>query len=240
MLVSAAFRGSPEPEMTTLRGDVVPIEHSDPAAGRPELSTDTYGVFRNGRAFLLDTNFSALMPFVRELAAPGFAPAALVISHRHVAGTGDAMRTLAKEFKIPFLIHPLDAGHPRAMASEGPFENVFGHPLPAEFGPEELHLPGQPSGRIALNGAEKAGLLFTGDAAMGTRAGQAASGIEGLIRPPAGLSTDHAQLRKQWLSFARPVATALPYHGTCYADRAADIARIMAPLTRDQPTTGFA
>jgi len=226
--------------MTTLSEDVVLIEHSDPGAWQAQLSTNTYAVLRHGRAILLDTNFSPLLPFVRELAARGFTPAALVISHRHVAGTGDAVRTLAKEFKVPVLMHPQDVGHPQAMVTQVPYENPIDHPLLAEFGLEAIHFPGHTSGHIALYSADTGGLLLTGDAAMGTTAGQAAAGIERLIRPPAGLSTDDAELRKRWLSFNRPVATVLPYHGTGYVDRAADIARIMAPLTREQPTTGFA
>jgi glyoxylase-like metal-dependent hydrolase (beta-lactamase superfamily II) len=226
--------------MTVLLDDVVLIEHSDPGARQAQLSTNTYAVLRNGRALLIDTNFSPLMPFVRELATRGFTPAALVISHRHVAGTGDAVRALANEFKMPVLMHPWDAGHPQATVTKVPYEDPINHPLLAEFGLEAIHFPGHTSGHIALYSAEKGGLLFTGDAAMGTTADQAGAGIERLIRPPAGLSTDDAELRKQWLSFTRPVATVLPYHGTGYVDRGADIARIMAPLTREQPTTGFA
>jgi len=237
---SSAFRGSPEPQMTELRDDIVLLEHSDPGARQAQLSTNTYAVLRPGRALFIDTNFSPLVPFVRELATRGFTPAALVISHRHVAGTGDALRTLANQFKMPVLMHPLDAEHPQARVAQVPYENPMAHPLLVEFGLEAIHFPGHTLGHIALYSAEKGGLLFAGDAAMGTTAGQAASGIERLIRPPAGLSTDDTQLRKQWLSFTRPVATVLPYHGTGYVDRAGDIPRIMAPLTRQQPTTGFA
>jgi glyoxylase-like metal-dependent hydrolase (beta-lactamase superfamily II) len=113
------------------------------------------------------------------------------------------------------------------------------HPLLAEFGVEAIHFPGHTAGHIALYSAEKGGVLFAGDAAMGTTARQAAEGIERLIRPPAGLSTDDAELRRRWVSFDRPVATVLPYHGTGYVDRGVQITSIMAPLTRQQPTNGF-
>jgi len=239
-MFSSAFRGSPEPQMTELRDDVVLLEHSDPGARQVQLSTNAYAVLRPGRALCIDVNSSPLMPFLRQLAARGFTPAALVISHRHVAGTGDALRTLAHEFKMPVLMHPRDAEHSQARIAQVPFGNPMAHPLLEEFGFEAIHFPGHTLGHIALYSAEKGGLLFAGDAAMGTTAGQAASGIEQLIRPPAGLSTDDSEIRKQWLSFNRSVATVLPYHGTGYVDRAADIASIMAPLTREQPTTGFA
>jgi len=236
----SAFRGSQEPQMTDLRDDVVLIEYSDPGARQAQLSTNTYAVLRPGRALFIDTSTSPLVQFVHQLATRGFAPAALIISHRHVAGGGDAVRQLANEFKIPVLMHPRDAEHPQATAAQVPYASPIGHPLLAEFGLEAIHFPGHTAGHIALYSSEKGGLLFTGDAAMGTTAVQAASGIERLIRPPAGLSTDDTELRKQWLSFTRPVASVLPYHGTGYVNRVADITRIMAPLTREQPTTGFA
>lgn len=238
-MFSAAFRGLPEPRMTALRDDIVLLEHSDPGARRALLSTNTYAVLRAGRALLIDTSFSFLVPFVEQLAARGFTPAALVISHRHVAGTGDAVRALADQFKMPVLMHPVDAKHPQAMVAHVRYENPIGHPVLANFRLEAVHFPGHTSGHVVLYGAENGGVLFAGDAAMGTTADQADSGIERLIRPPAGLSTDDTELRRQWLSFSRPVATVLPYHGTGYVDKAGNIDSIMAPLTREQPTTGF-
>jgi hypothetical protein len=82
-------------------------------------------------------------------------------------------------------------------------------------------------------------MAITGDAAMGTSAVQAAAGIEKVVRPPAQLSTDDEELREHWIAFTRPLATILPYHGTGYVDRAADMASIMAPLTSEQPTLGL-
>ena len=146
--------------MTSLRDDVVLIEHSDPGARQAQLSTNSYAVLRDGRALLLDTNFSMLVPFVRELAARGFTPAALVLSHRHVAGTGDAVRDLANEFKIPVLMHPTDAAHPQAAAARVPYENVMNHPLLAEFGVEAIHFPGHTAGHIALYGRRRAGFCL--------------------------------------------------------------------------------
>ena len=60
---------------------------------------------------LVDTNVSHLLPFVRQLSDDGFSPAALVITHRHVVGLGDALSDLKAEFKIPLLLHPIDAKH---------------------------------------------------------------------------------------------------------------------------------
>jgi glyoxylase-like metal-dependent hydrolase (beta-lactamase superfamily II) len=225
--------------MTELREGLVLIEHSDPGARYARLSTNTYAVLHGARALLVDVSVSTLAPFVRQLVARGFAPAALVITHRHVAGTGDSVREIADEFKIPVLLHPIDAQHPQARVARVPYRNPIGHPLLAEFGVEAILFPGHTEGHIVLYGAENGGFLITGDAAMGPTAGQAASGIERVIRPPAQLSVDDGELRQHWLSFERPVTTILPYHGAGYVDRAADIGRIMAPLTNAQPTLGF-
>jgi glyoxylase-like metal-dependent hydrolase (beta-lactamase superfamily II) len=238
-MASPIFRGSPEPQMTALREDVILLEHSDPGARGAQLSTNAYAVLRPGRSLLIDANFSGLMPFARQLADRGFVPAALVLSHRHVAGTGDAVRALATEYKMPVFMHPTDARHPQAATPRVRYENPMGHALLSEFGLEVIHFPGHTSGHIALYQGANGGVLFTGDGAMGPTAVQSGSGVEHLVRPPADLSTDDMQLREQWLSFSRPLTTVLPYHGTGYVDRGSDLARIMAPLTREQPTIGF-
>ena len=88
-----------------------------------------------------------------------------------------------------------------------------------------------------LYSTNNVGLLLTGDSAMGTTADQAKAGLDRLIRPLIETSVDDAELRRQWLAFDRPVATVLPFHGTGYVDRpAADLASIMRPLVRSEPT----
>jgi glyoxylase-like metal-dependent hydrolase (beta-lactamase superfamily II) len=226
--------------MSTLRENLVLLEHSDPGARRARLSTNAYAVLGPGGALLIDASILTMVPFLHDLAGRGFAPAALVISHRHVAGTGDALRAISDEFKIPVLLHPIDAGHPQASFARVRYEDPVGHPVLASFGLEAILFPGHTSGSIVLYSADNGGMLFTADAAMGPNADQTAAGIERLIRPPAELSTDDRELRRQWLSFSRPVASVLPYHGTGYVDRAADMQQIMAPLRREEPTIGLA
>jgi hypothetical protein len=63
--------------------------------------------------------------------------------------------------------------------------------------------------------------------------------VEYLIRPPVTMNVNDAELRVQWLGFDRPLASVLPYHGTGYLDRAADLPTIMAPLKRMDPTMGL-
>ena len=213
------------------------IEHSDPGAEAAHISTNTYALLKVGRMLLVDTNVAPLLPFVRQLSDDGFSPAALIITHQHVVGFGDALSDLKTEFKIPLLLHPIDARHKQALAAGIPFENPIGHPVLSEFGFEALPFPGQTAGSIMLYSTNNGGLLLTGDSTSGTSADQAKVGLERLIRPPIETSVDDAELRRQWLDFDRPIATVLPYHGTGYVDRpAADLASIMRPLVRSEPT----
>lgn len=235
--MSKPFRGMSQPQMTHLRPDIVLIEHSDPEAEEAHISTNTYALLNAGRMLLVDTNISPLLPFVRQLSDDGLSPSALVITHRHVVGLGDALSDLKTEFKIPLLLHPIDAKHKQAVAAGIPFENPIGHRVLSEFGFDALLFPGQTAGSIMLYSTSNGGVLLTGDSATGTSVDQAKAGLERLIRPPIETSVDDAELRRQWLSFDRLVATVLPFHGTGYIDRsAADLASIMRPLVRSEPT----
>ena len=235
--MSKPFRGMSQPQMMHLRPDIVLTEYSDPGAEEAHLSTNTYALLNVGRMLLVDTNVSSLLPFVRQLSDDGFSPTALVITHRHVVGLGDALSDLKTEFKIPLLLHPIDAKHKQALSAGLPFENPVGHPVLRDFGFDALLFPGQTAGSIMLYSTYNGGLLLTGDSAMGSTSDQAKAGLERLIRPPIETSVDDPELRRQWLDFDRPVATVLPFHGTGYVDRpAADLASIMRPLVRSEPT----
>ena len=235
--MSKPFRGMSKPQMTRLLPDIALIESSDAGAEEAHLSTNKYALLNAGRMLLLDTNVSSLIPFVRQLSDDGYSPAALVLSHRHIVGLGDAIGDLSTEFKIPVLLNPIDAGHEQAMVSGIRFENPVGHPILGEFGFEALLFPGQTAGSIVLYTTKHRGVLLTGDSATGTNANQAKAGVERLVRPPIETSVDDAELREQWLAFDRPITTVLPFHGTGYIDRwAADIDSIMRPLMRPEPT----
>jgi len=123
-----------QPQMTHLRPDIILIEHSDPGAQAAHISTNTYALLSTGRKILVDMNVLPLLPFVRQLSDDGFSPAALVISHRHVVGLGDPLSDIKAEFKIPLLLHPIDARHKQTLAVGVPFENPIGHPVLNEFG----------------------------------------------------------------------------------------------------------
>lgn len=154
-----------------------------------------------------------------------------------MVGLGDALNDLKSEFKIPLLLHPIDARHRQALASGIAFENPAGHRVLSEFGFEALLFPGQTAGSIMLYSSNNGGMLLTGDSASGTSADQAKAGLERLVSAPIETSVDDDELRRQWFAFDRPVATVLPFHGTGYVDRsAAELASIMKPLVRSEPT----
>lgn len=226
--MSKPFRGMSQPQMMQLCPDIVLIEHSDPGAEAAHISTNTYALLNKGRMLLVDTNVSSLLPFVRQLSDDGFSPAALVITHRHVVGS--ALIELKTEFKIPLLLHPIDAIHKQGQASGIPFENPMGHRVLSKFGFEALLFPGQTVGSILLHSTKNGGLPVTGDSASETLADQTEAGLERLIRPPIGTSEDDAELRRQWLAFDRPVATVLPYHGTGYIDRTPKVFLQILPI----------
>jgi glyoxylase-like metal-dependent hydrolase (beta-lactamase superfamily II) len=176
------FRGSTEPQMNRLLDDLVLIEHSDPGAAPARISTNTYAILANGRALLFDVNSSELLPLVERLRSEGFAPAGLVLSHRHTAGLGDAVPIVTERFRIPVFLHPLDARHPQANIGVQ-YEDPMGHPLLADFGAEPLHMPGHTEGSIMLYRVADGGTLLTGDAAMGPGAPQTEAGVEHLLSP---------------------------------------------------------
>jgi len=165
-----------KPQMTRLRPDIFLIEYSDAGAEEVHLSTNTYALLNAGRMLLLDTNVSSLVPFLRQLSDDGYSPAALILSHRHVVGLGDAIGDLSSEFKIPVLLHPNDARHQQALDSGIQFENPVGHPILDEFGFEALLFPGQTAGSIILHTTKHGGVLLTRDSAMGTTSNQSKAG----------------------------------------------------------------
>ena len=99
--------------MTYLRPDIVLIEYSDPGAEAAHISTNTYALLNAGHMLLVDTNVSSLLPFVRQLSEDGFSPAALVISHRHVVGLGDAVSSLGRNSKFLYCFIRLMPGTSR-------------------------------------------------------------------------------------------------------------------------------
>jgi len=236
---AGVFRGLAQPQLNRLRDDLALLEYSDPGAVRARLSTNGFALLADEGALLFDTGAEELLPLIDQLRSQGFAPRGLVLSHRHIAGLGGAAPIISREYGVPVFLHPVDARHPQAMGAGIAYEDPVGHPLITAFGAEVVPLPGHPAGSIGLYLPAGGGTLLAGDAAMGPSAVQTKNGVEYLIRPPVMMNVNDAALRAHWLGFHRPLASVLPYHGTGYLDRAADLPTIMAPLTRMEPTLGL-
>jgi glyoxylase-like metal-dependent hydrolase (beta-lactamase superfamily II) len=236
---TGVFRGLAQPQLSRLNENLALLEYSDPGAIRARMSTNGFALLADEGALLFDTGAEELLPLIDQLRSQGFSPRGLVLSHRHIAGAGGAVPMIPREYGVPVFLHPFDARHPQAMAAGIAYEDPVGHPLMTAFGVEVVHLPGHTAGSIGLYLPDKGGTLLAGDAAMGPSAVQTKNGVEYLIRPPVMMNVNDAELRTQWLGFHRPLASVLPYHGTGYLDRVADLPTIMAPLTRLEPTMGL-
>jgi len=225
------------PEPNRLLDDLILLEHTDPGARPAGMSTNAYVLLADGKALIVDAAFDYLLTPTREIAGRGYRPAGLLLSHRHLAGNGDMFGAFQEEFGAPIFLHPLDAAHPQAGGADVELRDPMESPLFAEFGVEVIHFPGQTEGSVMLY-RRRDGLLLAGDSAMGPTNPQTASGVERLIRPPVFTSTDDAQLRRNWIEFAKPVAHLGPYHGSVYVDRDKAMEGLMRPLVREEPTQG--
>ncbi len=231
------MKATPSPEPKWLLEDLILLEHDDPGGREAGMSTNSYALLTEGKALIVDAAFEYLLPSIQAIAEGGYPPAALLLSHRHLAGNGDLFRAFKEEFDAPIFLHPLDVGHPQASGAGVRFQDPTESPLFAQFGVEVLHFPGQTEGSVMLY-RQRDGLLLSGDSAMGTTGPQAAEGMERLIRPPVFTSVDDEGLRQNWLGFERAVSHLGPLHGSVYVDRAEEIREVMRPLVRDEPTRG--
>lgn len=227
------------PRPRRLLEDVVLLEHDDPGGRAAGRSTNSYVLLSRGKSLVVDAAFGYLLPAIRRVADEGYPPAGLFLSHRHLAGNGDLFGAFGREFGAPVFLHPLDAGHPQARSAGVRFEDpTRGATLSEEFGVEVVLFPGHTEGGAMLYRGRD-GLVLAGDSAMGPTGPQAADGLERLIRPPIETNVDDEQLRLNWMGFARPVSHLGPYHGNAYMGRGDELARIMRPLTREEPSRGM-
>ncbi len=219
--------------------DLVLLEHDDPGGRAVGRSTNAYLLLSGDRALVVDAAFAYLLPAVRQVADQGYPPAGLFLTHRHLAGNGDLFRAFEREFDAPVFLHPEDAGHPQARSAGVDFQDpTRSAMLSGEFGLQVVPFAGHTGGGAMLY-RERDGLVLAGDSAMGTTRPQAAEGLEHLIRPPVQTSADDERLRQNWIGFGLPVSHVGPYHGNAYIGRGNDLAKIMRPLTRDEPTVGM-
>jgi glyoxylase-like metal-dependent hydrolase (beta-lactamase superfamily II) len=250
-----------DPTPRRLPGDVVLLPHVEPFAAAHGMAANAYALLHAGGAVLVDAPFADLLPALTALADAGHPPAALVLTHRHVAAQADALADVARAWGgIPVYLHPADAAHPQGATAARRWGVRFADPLaePAlanarAWDAEVLAFPGHTAGHVAIYRAAAGGVLVAGDAAMGPSVAEAAAGRAGAVRPPVTLSEDDAAIRRAWAQFDRPLTVIAPYHGQPLAAAAAEAAPVagmavdpttdvvtaaLAALRRAAPTDG--
>ena len=186
-------------------------------------------------SILFDAAYSWTVQGIRDLAET-HPPAALVLSHRNVAGQADAFGPLADLFGIghdvPILLHPDDQRHPEAQ--RGVAYHDLSHPAIQRPGLDVLAFPGHTDGSVVLCW-EPGGVVLAGDSAVAPGPRQEPDPPR-LVRPPARDAAADRALADRWrrLFDERAVRTVAPLHGAVYADRD-DLPAIAAPLWDGEP-----
>lgn len=220
---------SPDSQRLTDRVMLLPQEDAQTGpTGRPPNS---YAWLFDGGAVLFDAPFHRLLPAIGALEEDGYPPAALVLSHRHVAGQGDGFDALREAFgdELPMLLAPRDAEHEQAQQTGVAFGDPAESDVLAEAGLEVIAMPYHTTGSIMLYAEAGGGTLLAGDSTVAPGPEQDAL-PERLERPPVapGAASDEEQ-RDFWQDWDRPLRSVFPLHGAPYADRD-DLDAIMRPL----------
>lgn len=128
--------------------------------GRP---LNSYAVRLQGGTILFDAPVSWVMDALDRIHAE--APIrAHVISHRDLAGSGDAFDAQWDAFGAPFLMHSEDQAEDAPSKLDVPLADPRGHP--ALEGIEVIEMPGHSPGSIMLHLPEER-VLLAGDCAVG-------------------------------------------------------------------------
>ena len=215
-------------ESQTLYSDLIMLPQKGATTGGSGRPPNSFALVSEDYSVLFDAPYSWTLSGIKELADKGYPPRVLVLSHRNVAGQGDAYETLQKDYNLPVLLHPDDASHPEAKRSGVDFGDPVDDETLQESGLEVIHFPGHTAGSVMLYWREHGGVLLAGDCAVGPGPRQDQEPPR-LKRSPGPTEAMTEQLAEQWRTFSRPLRTVCPLHGTVYQDRD-DLAEIMRPL----------
>lgn len=150
-----------EPQPVTERVTMLPQEGS--VSGSSNRPLNSYAVRQGGGTILFDAPVSWVMDALRRVHAE--APIrAHVLSHRDLAGSGDAFEAQRDTFGMPFLMHPADHAEDAPARLTVPLEDPRGHP--ALEGIEVIEMPGHSPGSVMLHLTDQRTLL-AGDCAVG-------------------------------------------------------------------------
>ncbi len=216
------------PGSQTLYNDLILLPQKGAATGGSGRPPNSFALLFEGYSVLFDAPYSWTLSGVEDLASKGYPPKVLVLSHRNVAGQGDAYEALQEAYGLPILLHPDDASHPEAKRSGVDFDDPAESEVLRKSGLEVVHFPGHTAGSVMLYWTEHGGVLLAGDCAVGPgpRQDQEPPRLE---RSPGPTEAMTERLAEQWRTFSRPLRTICPLHGTVYQDRD-DLAEIMRPL----------
>ena len=220
------------PTSRYLYNDLILLPQKGAVTGGTGRPPNSFAVLFEGYSVLFDAPYSWTLPGTRELTDKGYPPKALVLSHRNVAGQGDAYAEL-QAYDLPILLHPEDASHPEATRLGVEFGDPANSEVLNEAGLEVLHFPGHTAGSVMLYWPAHGGVLLAGDCAVGPgpRQDQEPPRLERSPGPTEAM-TEH--LAEQWRTFSKPLRAVCPLHGTIYQDRD-DLADIMRPLSEEPP-----
>ena len=221
------------PKSQYLYDDLVFLPQEGAVTGGTGRPPNSYALLFEDYSVLLDAPYSWVLAGMRELDDKGHPPRVLVLSHRNVAGQGDAYETLKQDYNLPILLHPDDASHPEAKRAGTEFGNPVENEVLQVAGLEVIHFPGHTEGSIMLYWPSHGGVLFAGDCAVGPGPRQNPEPPR-LERSPGPTEAMTERLAEQWRAFDKPLRAVCPLHGTIYQDRD-DLADIMRPLSEEPP-----
>lgn len=195
-------------------GPVVMLPQKGSVSGGSKRPLNSWAIVRPNRSILFDAPFSWTMDGIRRLAADGHGPAAMVLSHRDLGGSGDAFTSFVEEFRAPIMVHAGDRAGVENKAGVM-LEGVETAPALDAAGVEVIHIPGHTPGSIMLWIEDEGGILLAGDSAVGP--GPEQEDQSPRLQRPVGADEDprFAETWQQVLA-DRPLAAVLPLHGRYY------------------------
>ena len=220
-------------ENQTLYDDLIMLPQKGATSGGSGRPPNSFAVLFRDYSVLFDAPYSWTLAGIKELTDRGYPPKVLVLSHRNVAGQGDAYEALQEDYDLPILLHPDDASHPEAKRAGVDFGSPVGNKVLEDSGLEVIPFPGHTTGSVMLYWPRRGGVLLAGDCAVGPgpRQDQEPPRLE---RSPGPTEEMSDQLARAWRTFSKPLRTVCPLHGTVYRDRD-DLAQIMRPLSEEPP-----
>ena len=153
--------------------DLVWLPQADASTGGTGRPGNSYALLfgdagEGGLSVLVDAVYAWTLGGIQALADGGHPPAALVLTHAHVAAQGDAWHALADRFGLgrdrPVLLHPDDA---RLARSTVPFHDPMNHSALQLPGLEVVPFPGHTPGSVVLYRDTYGGTVLAGDSAVG-------------------------------------------------------------------------